>query len=78
VKDALAAPDAGGPLYTTSSCGPDVNGDGAVSVADLQTLAGMTAADAPARCDLDGDRRLTRSDFRLLVRAVISAGSKRN
>ena len=49
----------------------DVNGDERVSVADLQALAAMTAADAIVRCDLDGDGRLTKKDFDILSRAVL-------
>jgi hypothetical protein len=74
-KAAVAALEVGVPLYSTAACGLDVNGDGVVSVADLQRLAAMTAVDAPVRCDLTGDGVLTKADFDILLRAVLANGA---
>lgn len=71
VRSAIDALEATGPLVTTALCGMDVNGDGRVTVADIQELVAMAAAAAPVRCDLDGDGWLTKKDFDMLSRAVL-------
>ena len=77
VKTAIAALETGGPLYATKACGLDINGDGIVSVADLQQLVAMTAVDVSVRCDLDSDGVLTKADFQILMKAVMATAGGR-
>ncbi len=71
-----AACPSGSVAVLALTCGCDVNGDGRIDAADVQTIINQVLGIAPAVCDVDGNGMVDIGDVQKVVNAVLGFGCR--